>query len=164
MSDDGLPVLPYNGGTSSGWSGSDTSRERAERADRSRVTGKRQKQILTYLGRFGSVGGTYKEVGDSIGVGHGTSSGALSALHMAGKVARLTTIRQHCKVYVLPEYVEGRETEPQGRCKHRQARTPVRDEVGKVIGQVLLDLDEEGVAVTMTFDGFTLVADRVALS
>jgi hypothetical protein len=38
----------------------------------------------------------------------------LSDLHKAGRIARLTEERNRCKVYVLPEYVNGRETEPHG--------------------------------------------------
>ena len=45
---------------------------------------------------------------------HGRVSGALSVLHKVGKLARLTETRDKCKVYVLPEYVNGRPTEPHG--------------------------------------------------
>jgi hypothetical protein len=45
---------------------------------------------------------------------HGQASGALSVLHKEGRIARLTERRNRCAVYVLPEYVQGRETSPHG--------------------------------------------------
>lgn len=45
---------------------------------------------------------------------HGTISGTLSNLHREGRIARLSQKRGRCKIYVMPEYVGGRTTEPQG--------------------------------------------------
>lgn len=102
--------LPYDG--TEGYSGSETSKERAKREAESGTASKRQKQILDYLKECRSAGAIWSEVGAEIGVGHGTSSGTLSVLHKAGKVARLAQRRHRCEVYVLPEFVNGRETRP----------------------------------------------------
>lgn len=109
------PVLPYNG--SSGWSGTDSSKERADRDDAFGSTKKRQEYILNLLKSRGEEGATWKEVSALSMMHHGQSSGALSVLHKDGEIARLTEKRDRCRVYVLPEYVHGRETDTQGR-KH----------------------------------------------
>lgn len=52
---------------------------------------------------------------------HGTVSGALSDLHRRGDIARLTEKRSGYKVYVHPQYVNGRTVEEQGvdrTCPH----------------------------------------------
>lgn len=46
---------------------------------------------------------------------HGTLSGCLSHLHRQGTLALLNEKRDRCRVYVLPEYVNGRETKPHGK-------------------------------------------------
>jgi hypothetical protein len=111
--------LPYAG--TSGWSGSDTSYERAVKDDTSGVTSKRQQDVILMLSTAGSYGLTWREVSEITEWHHGTSSGALSVLHKAGRIERLTEKRNGCKVYVLDIFVEGRETEKQGnkkRCPH----------------------------------------------
>jgi hypothetical protein len=45
---------------------------------------------------------------------HGTLSSALTNLHRDGRLARLVEKRDRCHIYVLPEYVTGRPTEPWG--------------------------------------------------
>jgi hypothetical protein len=121
-----LPDLPYAG--TSGWSGSETSRERAETADADGTTTERQQAVLRLLRErnvyadtpgnpvwTGGIGGlTWKELGVLAGMHHGQASGALSVLHKEGRIARLTERRNRCAVYVLPEYVQGRETSPHG--------------------------------------------------
>jgi hypothetical protein len=57
---------------------------------------------------------TYQEVDEVVHWGHGSVSRVLSDLHKAGLLCRLSEVRNRCKVYVLPEYVGGRETEPHG--------------------------------------------------
>jgi hypothetical protein len=120
----GEPVLPY--GTtnpSSGYSGTDTSAERARRDDSTGVTGARQSKTFMALNRYGEAGLTWKELAYLEGWHHGQASGALSNLHKAGSIARLSERRDRCKVYVLPEYVNGREIEP---CAARGAGLPHR--------------------------------------
>jgi hypothetical protein len=103
--------LPYNG--TEGYAGSDTSQERALREALDGTASKRQRFILILASRAKERGITVAEVRDT-NLHHGRVSGALSVLHKTGKLARLTTSRDRCKVYVLPEYVNGRPTEPHG--------------------------------------------------
>jgi len=102
------PILPYAG--TSGWSGSDASRERAEERDSSGKTGQLQARVWAAVGNYGISGTTIKRLREIFpGEHHGTLSGALTALHKGGKIARLTEKRDRCSIYVLPEYVNGRE-------------------------------------------------------
>ena len=103
-----LPILPYGG--SSGWSGSATSKERAEEADRNGSTSLRQAQTEWLVHRAGIDGLTWKDLSERTGWHHGTASGALSVLHKCGKIARLAERRDKCQIYVLPENVLGRPT------------------------------------------------------
>jgi hypothetical protein len=115
------PVLPYAG--TSGWSGSGTSHDRADREDHDGTTSDRQARTLAALRntvtsygqplgcRFGI---TWKELADLEDWHHGQASGVLSVLHKTGRIARLTERRNRCAVYVLPEYVQGRETAAHG--------------------------------------------------
>jgi hypothetical protein len=45
---------------------------------------------------------------------HGHISGALSLLHRDLRIARLSEKREGCKVYVHPDFLDGRKAEPQG--------------------------------------------------
>lgn len=45
---------------------------------------------------------------------HGQASGVLSVLHKAGRVVRLREVRGRCKVYVLPQFADGRAVEAHG--------------------------------------------------
>lgn len=108
-----IPLLPYAG--TSGWSGSETSHARAVSADRNGTTSDAQRKALESLAWRSTDGVTWRELADEYGWHHGTASGVLSVLHKEGVIARLSTSRQRCKVYVLPDYVAGRETEKHGR-------------------------------------------------
>lgn len=101
------PLLPYAG--TSGWSGSDSSRERAKTQDADGTTGLRQSQTLFYVRNQTERGLTWKELSEITNWHHGSSSGALSVLHKAGILVRLTQRRNRCAIYVTPEYVNGRE-------------------------------------------------------
>lgn len=101
--------LPYAG--TSGWSGSETSRQRAEDQDKSGVTGERQRVVLRHIERAGERGLTVQQLRRFTGWHHGSVSSALTNLHKAGAIQRLSEVRDRCKVYVAPEYVRGRETE-----------------------------------------------------
>lgn len=107
------PSLPY--ALTSGWSGSDTSRDRALEADKSGVTSYRQSAALFELYKAGGDGLTWRELGDAMGWHHGTASGCLSVLHLDGRIARLAEKRDRCKVYVHLDFVGGRDTEAHGR-------------------------------------------------
>jgi len=104
-----FPEVPYNG--TSGWSGTQSSEERALREDSDGTTTQRQMAALTYLAKRGRYGVTWKELGDAFGIHHGSASGVLSVLHKTEHLARLTEVRDKCKVYVLPEFVDNRPTE-----------------------------------------------------
>lgn len=106
------PTLPYAG--TSGWSGTETSRERAERDDRDGTTAKRQTQVVIDLHAAGPRGMTWKEYASLRGLHHGQASGVLSVLHKANRIARLNERRDRCLVYVHPDHVQGRETTEQG--------------------------------------------------
>jgi hypothetical protein len=124
--------LPYNG--SSGWSGTDTSKDRADHADSSGETRDKQQTVKNVLRTRGSHGITWKELADKTGWHHGTASGALSVLHKDGKIARLTMKRDKCRVYVLPEHVYGRETDAQGRKPKRTYEQGLRDAMEVIYG------------------------------
>lgn len=113
-----LPVTPYAG--TSGWKGSEASRDRAIEDDADGTTSKRQKETLVSLGAAGIRGLTWKELGEIYGWHAGQSSGCLSVLHLEGMVARLKERRNRCSIYVLPAFVNGRETSERktNTCKH----------------------------------------------
>lgn len=110
------PELPYAG--TSGWSGSDTSRDRALREDATGVTSARQAYVVNFVRLAGRHGVTSKELRERSGWHHGQASGALSVLHKAGRLARLHSAearRDRCAVYITPDHTNGRQTVAQGR-------------------------------------------------
>lgn len=115
-------ITPYpeqDGAATSGWSGSEASQERAVSNDRSGRTKKLQNIVLQYVESGGVVGRTIADVRKALpDHHHGTLSGALSALHKAGKVARLTEKRNRCSVYVIPSKVGTREVSQVG-CRRK---------------------------------------------
>lgn len=117
-----LPDLPYAG--TSGYSGSDTSEQRARTADNDGTTSKRQSATIRALAQARGVGLTWKELADSQGWHHGTASGSLSVLHKTARISRLAERRNRCKVYVLPEFVNGRDVEPHRGNMTRRASNP----------------------------------------
>lgn len=112
LSDDDVS-LPYAG--TSGWSGTDTSRQRAITRDTTGDTAEVQAFVYRYLLWQRETGATWKEISEASGWHHGTVSGALSVLHKTGKIARLLETRARCRVYVLPPYIGDRLTDSQGR-------------------------------------------------
>ncbi len=107
------PALPYAG--TSGWSGSETSRERAERDDYDGTTSARQSKVIFALANEGVFGMTVREVRAKFGWHHGQASGVLSVLHKVGAIDRLVERRDRCAVYVLPQFRLGRDAVSQGR-------------------------------------------------
>lgn len=105
-----LPATPYAG--SSGWSGSETSKERADLADASGLTGHRDAGTLDALKAAGPDGVTWGELADAHALHHGEASAALSRLHRVGMIRRLTKKRGRSQIYVLPSHVDGRATSP----------------------------------------------------
>jgi hypothetical protein len=104
-------ALPYAG--TEGYAGSETSRQAAFREVVHGTASKRQRYILILAERAKDKGITVAELRDA-SLHHGRVSGALSVLHKVGKLSRLTEVRGRCKVYVLPEFVNDRPTEPHG--------------------------------------------------
>jgi hypothetical protein len=111
--DPSIPVLPYN--ETSGWSGTETSRDRAISNDRNGTTKSNQERTLRALLDSGSDGLTWRELADLTNWHHGTASGVLSVLHKEGMIYRLKSKRNRCKVYVHPTYLNSRDYEVQGR-------------------------------------------------
>lgn len=97
-----LPSLPYN--NSSGWSGSEASKERAEEADSSGKTRDRQTQALQFITDRQEEGVTWYELAEFLGIHHGIASGVLSNLHKAGLIERLVDKRGKSHIYVHPAY------------------------------------------------------------
>ena len=118
-----LPVTPYDGGTSSGYSGTTTSHARALQEDADGTTKGRQEQTLSIATMKVDHGLTVKELREWANWHHGQASSALSNLHQAGRLVRLTETRDRCKVYVLPDYAGDRPTEPHGE-RQSKPRTP----------------------------------------
>lgn len=116
------PELPYAG--TSGWSGTDTSRDRAVSADRSGKTAVNQRRAYSILATRRGDGMTWHELSDETGWHHGTSSGVLSVLHKTGKIERLERKRDKCHVYVLPEYSDGQILSPY---KNKMTQKEMRD-------------------------------------
>jgi hypothetical protein len=89
----------YPDGTG-GWSGADTSRDRAEHERDSGKLSQRLVLILHALDIAGARGATWKELADLTGWHHGRVSSALTNLHKQGLVFTLKTRRSHCHPYV----------------------------------------------------------------
>ncbi len=107
-------VYPYAGASPA--APTTTSRAAADHNDTTRITGKTQAMVLALADRAGLVGVTIRDVRNALDSHHhGTASSALSTLHKAGLLARLTDSRRGAAIYVLPQWIGGRNTEPQGR-------------------------------------------------
>lgn len=104
------PSLPYAG--TEGWSGSDTSRERAYVDATDGTVGKRQRAVLDFLLGTQAYGATWYEVAFALDLHHGQASASLSSLHKEDRIVRLKERRQRSQIYVLPQYVGERETAP----------------------------------------------------
>lgn len=136
------PLLPYAG--TSGHSGGATSEERARRDDGDGTTAGRQQRTLRLLDEshwstdsqpIGKQHGlTWKELARLAGWHHGQASGVLSVLHKEGRIARLTDRRERSFAYVLPEYVDGRETQEHGRTGRTPKNALTTNELAQVYG------------------------------
>lgn len=101
-------ILPFKG--TSGWAGSKASQDRQMMLDTSGETGKRQAMVLSELQDAGTHGATWRDIALALELHHGQASAALSVLHREGIIARLEQRRNKCSIYVLPEFVAGRQT------------------------------------------------------
>lgn len=109
---DAKPLMVPYPGAGSGHAGNDTSRERQERLDTSGITSQVQQATMILLSGERSDGLTAADLEDRLGIGHGMASSALSHLHRAGHVRRIKMRRKRHEIYVLPEFVNGREESP----------------------------------------------------
>jgi hypothetical protein len=112
--------VPYNG--TAGWSGSDTSKQRALDNIHSGRELNNQQKALHLLKHMGKLGLTWKELANETGWHHGTASGVLSVLHTSGAIVRTYTIRNKCKVYVHQDFKNEVKVEPRKKpekfCPH----------------------------------------------
>ena len=92
------PYVPYAG--TAGWSGTDTSKERAMINLRTSREYNNQQKALALLKQVGSQGLTWKELSEQTDMHHGTATGVLSLLHKVGAIIRTTRVRDRCKVYM----------------------------------------------------------------
>jgi DNA-binding MarR family transcriptional regulator len=94
--------VPYNG--TAGWSGTDTSKQRAiDNVESGRELN--NQEFALHLLKRANVGGlTWKELATFTGWHHGTASGVLSVLHQSGAIVRLHSSRNRCKIYVHQNY------------------------------------------------------------
>jgi hypothetical protein len=111
MSPHELAMRAY-GRTGSGDAGNDTSRARRIVADKTGLTGKRQKVIFELVVHSGREGVTVGEVENYTGLGHGPASSALTHLHRAGHIQRITEQRMKQEVYVHPDFRNDRTESP----------------------------------------------------
>jgi ribosomal protein S16 len=93
------------------------------------------RQTVQLLMDRGELGATWREVSTLQAWGHPNTSRILSELHRDGIAARLRAKRDGCSVYVLTEYVQGRETVP-----HKREQVTVEE-------QALAGCIEDGAAV-----------------
>jgi hypothetical protein len=92
------PYVPYNG--TAGWSGTDTSQERAMYNLRTGKEYNNQQKALALLKQYSKYGLTWKELSEKTGMHHGTASGVLSVLHKSGVIIRgKGLVRNRCKLY-----------------------------------------------------------------
>lgn len=89
-----LPLTPYAG--SMGWDGSG-------------ATSLNQSQTLNHVRAQGERGLTWFELAEIMNWHHGTASGQLSVLDKVGLLRRLKEKRGRSSVYVVAQYVNGRE-------------------------------------------------------
>jgi hypothetical protein len=102
--------VPYNG--TAGWSGTDTSEQRALNNIHSGRELNNQESALFILKNKKTYGATWKELASYTGWHHGTTSGVLSVLHMSGAIVRTYTTRNRCKVYVHQNFKDEVKVEP----------------------------------------------------
>ena len=149
-----FPEVPYNG--SSGWSGSDASKQRAAHDDGNGITAQRQIDTMNQLEIAGQQGLTWNELAYHYGWHHGQASGALSNMHKTGHIMRLKETRNKSHVYVLPEWVMFRDTEEFGR-------KPVKEMADHTTmgNQYLYQLPDGGqLLVSVFLSGLVQVATR----
>jgi hypothetical protein len=92
------PYVPYAG--TAGWSGTDTSQDRAMFNLRTGREYNNQQKTLHLLKQTGSSGLTWKELSEQTDMHHGTITGVLAVLYKSGAILRTKQVRNRCRVYV----------------------------------------------------------------
>lgn len=101
--------LPYGGKSKVGYSEAGQAQQEKDDADGG-ATGYRQASTLAALEHQGTEGITIAELCTARGWHHGQASGALSTLNKTGEIVRLAKSKRGGQsVYVLPEFIDGRE-------------------------------------------------------
>lgn len=123
----------------------------ANDGDATGETSNRQKATIDAVRNSGSLGMTWQELSSEFAWHHGQSSGALSVLHKTGHLAKLKATRQHCGVYVAPEFINGRAT-VQPRTMAKAVEETVVTKIVERVKQVetpvkISDVDEAFLAV-----------------
>lgn len=104
---------------------------------------------------------TSREVEGITGWHHGRVSGYLSGLHRKKVISRLAEKSNGYRVYVLPEYVAGRKTQPYGR---KSALKPWRNSQGQLArGTVIAVEDDSYVCLDPFRNVFTGADGKVSL-
>lgn len=113
-----FPVTPYAGASGGGSDSSGDSDATTRYLDDANVTSAVQRGVYLRVRAAGAEGATVAEIRENSTLGHhGRVSSALSTLHLRGHLAMLHESRNRCRVYVLPQYVSGRETVEHGSNK-----------------------------------------------
>lgn len=104
--------------------GTETSAAAALDIDLSGIQSKKQRYFLVAIAQSGEDGLTVGELREKHGARyhHGSSSGLLSTLHSRGHIVALKHPRDGQTVYVLPEYLNGREQRPYRRSERERVR------------------------------------------
>jgi hypothetical protein len=92
------PYVPYAG--TAGWSGTDTSQDRAMFNLRTGREYNNQQKTLHLLKQTGKSGLTGKELSEQTDMHHGTITGVLAVLYKSGAILRTKQVRNRCRVYV----------------------------------------------------------------
>lgn len=107
---------PYHDGGTRGSSGGGASADAALADLVKGVTNAAQKYVVIMAQQAGERGVTVAELREKTGsLHHGRVSSATTKMHIAGRLVALTERRGHAGVYVVPEYVNGREERPYRR-------------------------------------------------
>ena len=105
--------VPYNG--TAGWSGTETSKDRALYNLRTGKEYNNQQKALALLKEARANGLTWKELSEHTGMHHGTASGVLSVLHKSSAILRSIHVRNGCKIYYSIQYTDAVRHEPYKR-------------------------------------------------
>ena len=127
------------------------------------VTNVTQQLVLKEALDAGSAGITVAEVRAKHGYHHGRVSSAMTKQHIAGRLVALLERRGHSGVYVLPEFLNGRETRPY----RRQGRRFSQDDIANVAEELaghdweMVGMCSCGVGVSLPRDFRIHVAEAV---